>query len=217
LKEPFVAQATLVDKVELAADDENPSFELWQWQGGQALTARLEQLWQARPMWVSPEVQFTQPEMRQTLNDAPRFGDVMALIGYRLDVGGGTAASAPTEGSAPATAGTPAIAGAAVELVTYWRALRTVEGEDDWSTFLHLLDAQSTVIGGVDVLNCPPTGWLPGDIAVQVHSFYVAEDAPPGEAVLEIGVYRRGSGRLPVWVGDQVTGDRVLLETLQIQ
>jgi hypothetical protein len=107
--------------------------------------------------------------------------------------------------------------GDVVELVTYWRALRTVEAEDDWNTFVHLLDGQSTEIGGVDVLHCPPTGWLPGDIAVQVHSFVVAEGAPSGEAYLEIGVYRRGSGRLPVLGAGQASGDRVLLETLRVE
>jgi hypothetical protein len=105
-----------------------------------------------------------------------------------------------------------------VELVTYWRALRTVDAEDDWNTFLHLLDAQSTEIGGVDVLHCPPTGWQPGDLAVQVHSFQIAPSAPSGEAFLEIGVYRRGSGRrVPVRVDGQTPVDRVLLKPLQIE
>ena len=31
-----------------------------------------------------PETQFTQPALRQALNEPPRFGDVMALVGYRL-------------------------------------------------------------------------------------------------------------------------------------
>ena len=104
-----------------------------------------------------------------------------------------------------------------MELVTYWRALRTVEAEDDWVTFVHLLDGQSALIGGVDVLHCPPTGWLPGDVAVQVHTFSVAGDAHAGEAYLEAGVYRRGSGRYPVIVDGQPASDRVLLEPLNIE
>ena len=65
------------------------------------------------------------------------------------------------------------------------------------------------------MLHCPPTGWLPGDVAVQVHRFSIAADAPSGEAYLEVGVYRRGSNlRLPVLVDGQTAGDRVLLETL---
>jgi hypothetical protein len=126
----------------------------------------------------------------------------MALVGYRMP-------SHPTGHVRP---------GETLELVTYWRALRTVEAEDDWNTFLHLLDAQSSEVGGVDVLHCPPTGWLPGDVVVQVHSLPVARNAPSGEAYLEIGVYRRGSGsRIAVQVDAQTIVDRVLLEPIQIE
>jgi hypothetical protein len=199
LQDEFVEHATLVERVELDTSDENPYFELWDWQGGQALEANLEQLRQASPMWVSHETLFTQPELRQVVDEPPHFADVMELVRYRI---------AP-DGTLEA--------GDTVELVTYWRALRAVEGEDDWNTFVHLLDPQSTVIGGVDVLHCPPTGWLPGDVAVQVHSFTIAGDAPVGEAYLEIGVYRRDSGRIPVQVDGRTTGDRVLLEPLRIR
>jgi hypothetical protein len=204
LRDEFVRQAALAERVELDASDENPYFELWDWQGGASLATDLEQLGASSRMWISPEIQFTQPELRQTLDAPPRFGDVMALVGYRL------------------VSGEPVRAGATVELVTYWRALRTVEAEDDWVTFVHLLDARSDVMGGVDVLHCPPTGWLPGDVAVQVHTFHIAADAPSGDAYLEIGVYRRGSPvrastRMPVIVDGQPAGDRVLLEPLRVE
>ena len=199
LRDEFVRQAALAERVELDASDENPYFELWDWQGGASLATDLKQLGASSRMWVSPEIQFTQPELRHALDAPPDFGDVMALVGYRL------------------VSGEPVRAGSAVELVTYWRALRTVEAEDDWVTFVHLLDARSDVMGGVDVLHCPPTGWLPGDVAVQVHTFHIAADAPSGDAYLEIGVYRRRSGRLPVFAGGQAAGDRVLLETLRVE
>jgi len=201
LQDEFARHAALLERVVLDAADQNPYFELWDWRGGQALAADLEQLERDSLLWISPEVQFTQPDLRRTLDEPPHF-DVMALLGYRMP-------SHSTGHVRP---------GEVLELVTYWRALRTVEAEDDWNTFLHLLDAQSHEIGGVDVLHCPPTGWLPGDVAVQVHSFQIADDAPSGEAYLEIGVYRRGSGsRIPVQVDGQTTVDRVLLEPLQIE
>jgi hypothetical protein len=201
LQGEFARHAALVERVDLDAADQNPYFELWDWRGGQALAADLHQLEQNSPTWISPEIQFTQPELRQTLDEPPRFGAVMALVSYRIP-------SHPTGQIHP---------GETLELVTYWRALRTVEAEDDWNTFLHLLDAQSTLIGGVDVLHCPPTGWLPGDVAVQVHSMPIAPDAPSGEAFLELGVYRRGTERrIPVQVDDRTTVDRVLLQPLQI-
>ena len=129
-------------------------------------------------MWVSPEVQFTQPELRQALDEPARFGDVMALIGYRLD--------AASSLSAPASA---------VELVTYWRALRTVEAEDDWVTFVHLLDA--TEHRDRRAWTCctarPPAGCR-ATWSSRCTPFASPDDAPSGEAYLEVGVYRRRIG-----------------------
>ena len=149
-------------------------------------------------MWVSPEIEFAHPELRRSLDGGAQFGDVLTLTGYRLN-------------------GERFKTGDVVELMTYWRALRTVDAEDDWVTFVHLLDANSEVIGGIDVLHCPPTGWFPGDVAVQVHRFSVAGDAPAGQQVFpEIGVYRRSTGRLPVVVDGEPVGDRVLFAPVEI-
>ena len=105
-----------------------------------------------------------------------------------------------------------------VELVTYWRALRTVTDEDDWVTFVHLLDVNSQVRGGTDVLHCPPTGWQPGDLVVQVHRFTLSAEAVAGQDVYpEIGVYRRSTGRLPVVLDGAAVADRVLLVPVAVQ
>ncbi len=198
LRAGFEAQATLVERVELGARDLIPYFEVWHWQGHDALSAHLEALSATSPMWVSPQVQLTGPATWQPVVGSAPFGDVMALVGYRLN-------------------GQVFKPGDVVELVSYWRALRTVQAEDDWSTFVHLLDRDSQVTGGVDVLHCPPTGWYPGDIAVQVHRLTVGKtDSPEQEMYLEIGVYRRTAGRLSVQVDGQVAGDRLLLSPVRI-
>lgn len=200
LRGAFEEQATLVARRELAPEDQNPSFEVWHWDGGEALRAELDALQASSPAWISPEVQFTQPEVRRELQVPVQFGDAMALVGYRLNDA------------------SPLRPGDVVELVTYWRALRTVHREDDWVTFVHLLDADSREIGGTDVLHSPPTGWHPGDVVVQVHRFSVAEDAPLGqEAYLELGVYRRSTGRVPVIVDGQPAADRVLLSPIKVE
>jgi hypothetical protein len=189
----------LVERVHLDPGDQNPYFDVWQWEGHEAVDARVAELRAASPMWVSPETRFTEPGLRQQLEERPQFGDVVALVGYRLR----------EEVLEP---------GDVVQLVTYWRPLRTVGEEDDWKTFVHLLDKDSKVLGGVDVLHCPPTGWRPGDLAVQVHEFTVAPDVPRGgEAYLEIGVYRDATGREPVRIGHRVVGDRVLLTPVRIR
>jgi 4-amino-4-deoxy-L-arabinose transferase-like glycosyltransferase len=209
LRGEFEAQATLVERRELSPEDENPAFEVWRWQGQDALAERLEGLEAVSPTWVSPEVQFKEPEQRRPLDGPAPFGDLVTLVGYRIE---GQNAG-PEEGTARATL----VQGETVTLVTYWRALRTAVDEDDWKTFVHLLDAGSQVIGGVDVLNAPPTGWLPGDVIVQVHTFRVDADASPGEAYLEVGVYRDETGRLPVIVEGEAAGDRVLLAPVTIE
>jgi 4-amino-4-deoxy-L-arabinose transferase-like glycosyltransferase len=199
LRPHFESQAKLIEQRTLAEDDQNPYFEVWRWQGSAALADQLQALEAASPTWVSPEVHFTQPERRRFLDSPAQFGDVMALVGYRWS-------------------GTLFQPGDVIELITYWRALRTVEAEDDWVTFVHLLDANSQLLGSIDVLHCPPTGWYPGDIAVQVHRFAIADSAPRAKvAYLEVGVYRRSTGRLPVMDGTEPIGDRVLLSPIEIQ
>jgi 4-amino-4-deoxy-L-arabinose transferase-like glycosyltransferase len=207
----FSAQAALVERRELSGargEDQNPYFEVWRWSGQEELAARLAALQAHSPMWVSPEVEFTQPETRRELDEA-RFGapaavsggPVLSLIAYRLN-------------------GRTREPGDVIELITYWRALRTVPEQDNWTSFVHLLDRDSRLLGGVDVWHCPPTGWQPGDVVVQVHAFHVAGDAPPGEAFLEGGLYRRidphTMPRLPVLLDGEVAGDRVLLSPIQI-
>jgi hypothetical protein len=210
LRSAFEAQATRVARQFLAGRDQNPYFEVWRWNGQEQLAADLEALQIRSPMWVSPEVQFTQPELRQRLGGPAQFGDVMALVGYRLN-GQGSESGEEAGGGQVVGRGEP------LELVTYWRALRTVQAEDDWNTFAHLLDRDSKVIGGVDVLHSPPTGWQPGDVIVQVHAFDLADNAPQGPVFLEIGVYRHQTGRQPVVVDGQVAGDRVLLAPVSVE
>jgi 4-amino-4-deoxy-L-arabinose transferase-like glycosyltransferase len=199
LRAAFESQATLIERRMLADDDQNPYFEVWRWRGSAALAEHLEALGPASPTWVSPEVQFTRSDLRTRLDGPAQFGDVMALVGYTVN----------------STAFQP---GDMVELVTYWRALRAVDAQDDWVTFVHLLDAGSQLIGSIDVLHCPPTGWYPGDVAVQVHRFAVADHAPQGqEAYIEVGVYRRSTGRLPVMDSAEPIGDRVLLSPVKVK
>ena len=194
LRDDFVAHATLVERRELRRDDQNPYFEVWEWHGGQALEESLGQ----SPMWVSPETEFTHPEWRQSLKPPVHFGTVMALIGYRAN-------------------GREFRPGDVLEMVIYWRALKRVEEQDDWVTFVHLLDQSGQWIAGVDVLNCPPTGWYPGDVAAQVYRLRVPNDISPGEKMVEVGVYRRSVGRRSVLVGGHAVGDRVLLSPVRVK
>lgn len=202
LRAEFEAGATWIEQQQLDPADENPTFDVWLWQGGEALAQTLETLQASSPLWVSPETRFDRPELRQALQGEARFGHapaLAALVGYRLD-------------------GISFQPGDMVELITYWRALERVSQEDDWVTFVHLLDVDSNLIGSVDVLDCPPTGWYPGDIVVQVHRFQVSPNSARGtQAYLELGLYRRSMGRLPVVVDGQAIADRVLLAPVEVR
>ena len=85
-------------------------------------------------------------------------------------------------------------------------------------TFVHLLDVNSEVRGGTDVLHCPPTGWQPGDLVVQIHRFTLSSELAVGQGLYpEIGVYRRSTGRLPVVLNGASVADRVLLAPVTVQ
>ncbi len=198
LRDEFTAQATLIERRELRPDDQNPYFEVWQWQGGATLAENLRRLAGRSPMWVSPETDFTHPELRRPLESPVRFGKVMALVAYR-------------------TNGHEFRPGDTLEMVIYWRALLRVTEQDDWVTFVHLLGMDGRWLAGVDVLHCPPTGWYPGDVAVQVYRLRVPDDAVPGPRMVEVGVYRRTVGRQPVVVDGRVAGDRVLLAPVYVE
>ena len=200
IRAEFEAQATLVERQQIDPADENPTFDVWLWQERGALEQNLEALRAASPMWVSPETRFDQPALRGELQGEVRFGDLIALVGYRIN----------------ATAFQP---GDVVEVVTYWRALGTVTAQDDWATFIHLLNTDSGIIGSVDVLHCPPTGWYPGDVVVQVHRFRIDPDPAQGAgpAYLELGLYRHSTGRLPIVVDGQAVADRLLLVPVEVR
>ncbi len=192
LRSEWEGSAVRLGRYDLRPDDENPYFEVWQWRGGAAPPDDIQ-----KSMWVSSEAQFNRPDLRQALDDGATFADVMTLVGYRLS-------------------GDSFKPGDTVELVTFWRALRTVAGEDDWDTFVHLLGEDGAMIGGVDVWDCPPTGWRPGDLAVQVHRFQVGAAAAQS-AWIEVGVYRHSANRLMVRRDGELLGDRVLLDPVALQ
>jgi len=197
LRTDFEADATMLARYQLRSDDENPYLEVWNWQDDGSLAAQLTTLQADSPLWISPETQFNRPDLRQTLDNGATFGDVMTLLAYQFNQ----------------TTFNP---GDQVELITWWRALRTVHEQDDWDTFVHLLDHNGQMLGSTDVLDCPPTGWQPADLFVQVHRFRIGE-AEPGKAFVEVGVYRHQTGRVPVMVQGQAVADRVLLKTIQVK
>ena len=146
------------------------------------------------------ERQFAAPAIQHPLE--VNLGDKVELLGYDL-------------------ARTSAKPGDSLYLTLYWRALTAMD--TSYTVFTHLLDSDSRVWGQKD--NVPKSGtypttlWVEGEVIADQYEIVVKPDAPPGQYVIEVGMYLPQSGqRLPVLdeLG-QVQGDRILLGTVEIQ
>jgi hypothetical protein len=138
---------------------------------------------------------FTPPQpqaFRQT-----DFGDQILLLGADL---------APN----------PTAPGANLRVILYWQAL--AEMDIPYTVFVHLLGVDGQVVAGDDGMPVsgtrPTTGWVPGEFITDTHEVSVPLELPPGEYVIEVGLYDAGAPsmpRLPV-LGEegQVETDRVI-------
>jgi hypothetical protein len=110
--------------------------------------------------------------------------------------------------------------GEMLHLTLYWRAL--AEMETSYTVFTHLLDGANQIQGQQDNPpmsgSYPTTMWLPGEVVIDEYTLVVDTDAPPGEHIVEIGLYVAETGqRLPVLDGmGQIIGDRILLSRVQV-
>jgi hypothetical protein len=177
------------ERVALRADDLDPYFDVYDWEPGVTFAALKEQAVDG-PQGVALPVDF---------------GGALQLVGYDLR--------------------TPAVApGGTVELATVWqvtdpqplRPQNLSNADEDLVLFTHALDEAGEVVGQEDRLDAPAWDWQTGDVVVQLHRFALPSDLQPGEVTLEVGVYRRANlARLPV-LGGAVTGDHVLLGSVEV-
>jgi 4-amino-4-deoxy-L-arabinose transferase-like glycosyltransferase len=106
-------------------------------------------------------------------------------------------------------------AGGVLSLTLYWQAMGTTE--TSYTVFTHLLDPQSQVRGQHDSIPSggalPTTSWIDGEVISDLYDLTVDADAPPGDYLLEIGMYDAATGeRLPVYdAAGTLLGDRLLL------
>ncbi len=114
-------------------------------------------------------------------------------------------------------AGTELRGGDTLRLTLIWQAV----GETDvsYTVFTHLLDGESRIWGQQDSVpgggSLPTTSWLPGEVLIDEYTLELSEDAPPGEYVLEIGMYEATTGqRLPIHdATGSPSGDHLCLDT----
>jgi hypothetical protein len=108
--------------------------------------------------------------------------------------------------------------GEALELTLFWRCERPLPKA--YTVFTHLLSAdQARLWGGKDGQpqdgHYPTTAWQPGEMIVDRYLLPTDPATPPGEYLLEVGLYDLDTGeRLPVLDGSgKVVGDRALLSS----
>jgi 4-amino-4-deoxy-L-arabinose transferase-like glycosyltransferase len=107
-------------------------------------------------------------------------------------------------------------AGEVLHLTLYWQAVQ--QSDLSYTVFTHLLDENSHIWGQKDSLpgggTLPTTGWMVGEVIVDDYELVVNPETPPGQYLIEIGMYDATTDqRLPA--SDRagtVLGDRIVLE-----
>jgi len=142
---------------------------------------------------------FTVPQIDHRLG--VKVGDSLRLLGYDVE-------------------SDQVRAGDVLRLTLYWEAVG--ETEVSYTVFTHLLDASHHIWAQHDSVpgngQVPTNTWVEGEIVTDVYDLEVHPSAPPGDYVLELGMYEAATGqRLPVYdVSGEPVGDRVLSESITV-
>lgn len=176
-------------------DDGAPAFTLYRVTQAAEWRAHIAALGESLTVVTSPEVEFLPGDpagVRRSHRLPVDFGGEFDFLGYEW----------LTKDFAP---------GGQAALLTYWRARGPLDGQR--KVFVHLLDAHSQVRGSHDGLDVGLSSLQAGDVIVQLHRFWVAADATPGEHQVEIGLYDPATGRRSVVLKNgSPAADRLLLE-----
>ncbi len=119
----------------------------------------------------------------------------------------------------------PYYPGQTLRLQLYWRTLEPMA--EDYTVFVHLLSSEDGAEQLVAQQDNPPvrgteptSTWEPGELVVDPYDLEIPGDAPPGEYVLTVGLYRwPDMARLPVRDdgGVRLPEDRVSLVTVRVE
>jgi len=199
LMKEFFQDAHLVE--ERRFPDGELAFSAYELEAHELLRAKIEELQSNSFALWSPEVEFLPGDpygLRHPIAFPVDFGHQLEFLGYELadDV------LSPGEWA---------------QLTTYWRVLEDVAAPLPLAIFVHLLDNQSNVWAGRDILSVATAGWEAGDIFVQVHRFPLRSDIPSGQYQVEIGVYSRTDmQRFAIFEEGQPVADRLLLTPVTV-
>ena len=89
------------------------------------------------------------------------------------------------------------LAGDTVTARLHWRVDN--EFDQNYTAFVHLIGPDGLLYGQVDQIpgagTFPTTGWLPGEYIADEYAIPVAQNAPPGDYQIEIGMYDPDTGQ----------------------
>jgi 4-amino-4-deoxy-L-arabinose transferase-like glycosyltransferase len=129
-------------------------------------------------------------------------GDKVRLLGYNIESG-----FRPGDG---------------IHLTIFWQCLE--EMKQDYTVFTHLIDEKQNIWGQKD--NQPVDGFYPtsrwevDEIVRDQYDLIISPEVPPGKYQLEIGMYLMETSRRLAILSEEThspVGDKVLLETIQVQ
>lgn len=110
--------------------------------------------------------------------------------------------------------------GEELRLTLHWQAQERIEGE--YLVFVHLLNKEGFPASQDDSPPMrglyPTIYWQKGEQVADEHRFQIADDAPPGRYLLEVGIYSPQSGeRLAVLdESGEAIDDRIVLDYIEI-
>jgi len=169
-----------------------PGYTLYRWEPGHAAPVQMH----VHQAWASATLAPMEAESLTPLEVPAELAGEVAFLGYALS----------------ASRITP---GAELVLTTLWQVHRH-PSDPALSLFAHVVSPAGT-LGVGDGLGFPAVQWLPGDIFLQRNRIPIAEEAQPGRAWVQVGMYSLASGnRLPVFQGQQPVADRLLLTPIMV-
>ncbi|MCZ7544526.1 MAG: hypothetical protein M5R40_13850 [Anaerolineae bacterium] len=155
---------------------------------------------------------------------APAPPALLANIGHRVGLVAARAGLPGLGTPAPWTEPLVVRPGDAIDLTLTWRALAPIE--ESYTVFVHLIDPGNQVVAGHDYTplgGAFPTHlwipkWLPGQTVWDPYRLVVPADLPPGDYLIEVGMYGMTSvRRIPQFdAGGALTGDRYLLGPVRV-
>ncbi|GMQ78401.1 MAG: hypothetical protein BMS9Abin02_0908 [Anaerolineae bacterium] len=164
---------------------------------------------------------FSMGDLKVSTRDQPiDVGNLLANFRYRVGLSSADArVGLGNSRSAPWVEPLRVSAGETIHLTFEWKSL--AQAEESYTIFVHLIDLSNRPLVALDYTplgGSTPTylwipKWLPGQRLLDPYQLQIPADLPPGEYLIEVGIYEMTSGRR-LHISDpkgNLIGDRYIL------